>query len=315
MDVLDAVDEYLSAKRNSVTVKTYRWYNQRLQSFTDYCKLNDYTEMKQVTVLVVQRFISDLPTTNSYTRHGYAQVIKGFLSWCSQDEEFDVKERTVRRIELPKVEISEVHLFSDQDINKLFKSCDKLPYPHRARAIVHLLLDTGIRISELAYDNSRPKERTGLRLEHTYVSRDEDYFIRVMGKGRKTRTVGLGHETRLSLNRYIKRERGPSDCPYVFLSRRDEPLSVRMAEQLITDLGELANVHPCYPHLFRHTFAVNSLLNGVSELVLMRLMGHTSLESTKIYVRAMSEMQAMKSAPSVVDTLKGAGTGRYSGRG
>jgi len=77
-----------------------------------------------------------------------------------------------------------------------------------------------------------------------------------------------------------------------------------MLEQLILDLGDLAGVPDCHPHRFRHTFAVSQLLNGTSDLVLMQVLGHTSLEATKIYTRAMTQIQARQAAPSVVDRMQ-----------
>src|SRR5258708_13448388 len=74
-----------------------------------------------------------------------------------------------------------------------------------------------------------------------------------------------------------------------------------MLQQFLDELGESAGIErQVHPHLFRHTFAVNQLLAGTSNLVFMRLMGQTTLESTKIYVRAMNELQARKTAISVV---------------
>jgi len=138
----------------------------------------------------------------------------------------------------------------------------------------------------------------------------DDSYVRVMGKGRKSRTVGLGQLSTLALRRYLNRERsgyGSSNSDsnsYVFLAREGGPLSVRMLQQLLAELGEAAGVTGIHPHRFRHTFAVSQLLAGTSDLVLMRLLGHTTLEATKIYTRAMSQEQARKSAVSVMDRMR-----------
>ena len=125
-----------------------------------------------------------------------------------------------------------------------------------------------------------------------------------MGKGCKSRTIGPGQETSMAMRRYLNRERGHSTCLYVFLSCDDEPISVRVLQQLLHELGDLARVPDCHAHRFRHTFAVNSLLNGTSDLVLMQLLGHTTLEATKIYTQAMTQVQARNVTSSVVDRLK-----------
>lgn len=106
----------------------------------------------------------------------------------------------------------------------------QMPYPVRDKAMVSVPIDTGIRVAELAFDPSRPEETTGLRMEHVFLEL-HDSHIKVMGKGRKEREVGLGEQSRLALRRYITRYRRRSDSPYVFLGRTGEPLSVRGVEQ------------------------------------------------------------------------------------
>lgn len=305
MDIHNSIEEYLGAKQNAITSSTYAWYERFLGYFDEWCTKHRLTDLDQITAGYVQQFVSDSASTNSHTRHARAQIVKGFLSWCAQDDEMGVRKRTVERIEMPKIVQSEVELFTERDIARLMAACDKMMQPHRNRALVHILLDTGVRASELCFDSERPAdEETGLRIDNLILGRGTESFIRVMGKGRKARTVNLGEQTTIAMRRYLNRERGHSLSPYVFLSRDGDPLSVRMLQQLLNELGEHANVSNVHPHRFRHTFAVNQLLAGTSDLVLMRLMGHTTLDSTKIYVRAMSQQQARNAAVSVVDQMR-----------
>lgn len=304
MDISGAIEEYLAVKQNSITTSTYEWYATFLSLFADWCTQHQLIDLSALTPPHIQQFVAASPTPNTHTRHARAQVIKGFLAWCAEDPDMGIKERTVKRIQMPKMEQSDVSIFSDEEIFRLFRACEKTKHPHRNRAILHILLDTGIRAAELAFDSTRPEEETGLRLENIIFSRAGDSFVRVMGKGRKVRTVGIGQETQLAIRKYLNRERTRSESPYVFLGQNRDPFSVRMLQQLLHRLGELADVSDCHTHRFRHTFAVSQLMNGTSSLVLMQLMGHTTLEATKIYTRAISHVQARKAASSVVDRMK-----------
>jgi len=302
MLIRDAIEEYLATKRPSITHDTYEWYTYLLDFFQRWCDTHHLTVLAELKAPHVAQFVADTPSQNTHTRHARAQVVKSFLRWCSEDDELGVRERTVSRIEMPKIEQSEIHLFTDTDIRQLFKACDQTRDPHRNRAIIHLLLDTGVRASELCYDSTRPEEETGLRMANLFIGRGDSY-IRVMGKGRKPRSIGLGQQTSLAVRRYLSRERGHSLSQFVFLSRGDEPLSVRMLQQFLGTLGKLAHVPDCHAHRFRHTFAVMQLMQGTSDLVLMQLMGHTTLESTKLYTRAMTSLQARQSGKSPVDHM------------
>lgn len=295
------VDDYLWSNQHSLTSKTHRWYTQKLGVFVDWCEQANLT-LEHIKARTVSEFLSSLPQElSSYTKHGYAQVIKGFLRWCADDEDLGVTERSVKKIEMPKVEVSEIEIFTPLQLKALLKACNKMPYPARDRAILSILIDTGIRVSELAFDATRPNETTGLRLENVFLELHDSY-LKVMGKGRKEREVGLGEQSRVALRRYITRYRGKSQSPFVFLSRTGEPLTVRGVEQIITNVGEIARVERCYPHRFRHTFAVSYLVDGGSDLKLMKLLGHTSLHATQVYVRTMSRLQA-RNGQSVLDNL------------
>jgi site-specific recombinase XerD len=302
MLITDAIEEYLAAKKNAVTHDTYAWYAILLDQFQVWSNSHSLVHLNEIKPTHISQYVADTPSKNTHTRHGRAQVVKSFLQWCAEDDEMGVKDRTVKRIEMPKIEQSEIILFTDSEMRALFKACNQMRNPHRNNAIVHTLLDTGVRASELCYDATRPEEETGLLSTNLFLGRDDSY-IRVMGKGRKPRSIGLGTNSSSALRRYLNRERGHSPSPYVFLSRGDEPLSVRMLQQFLHQLGTLAHVDDCHPHRFRHTFAVSQLMHGTSDLVLMQLMGHTTLESTKIYTRAMTSLQARQASSSPVDHL------------
>jgi site-specific recombinase XerD len=225
MLITAAIEEYLACKENALTFSTYRWYTWLLDKFAQWCKEQNLTELTDITTTHVQRFVTSGPKMSTNTKHHKAQILKTFLRWCSVDDEMGVKERTVKRIEMPKVEQPAVEIYSEADIKRLLAACDQLRHPRRNKAILLVLLDTGIRIAELCYDSRRPEESTGLLLENVILGRRgmESYII-VMGKGRKTRSVKLGDESRIAIQRYINRERPRSELPYLFLAQGDEKL-------------------------------------------------------------------------------------------
>lgn len=303
----DTIDEYLSTKGLELRAKTMKWYTYHLGTLSDWCKENRISEPRElVTPQMLRRVNDEVHFENPTSRHGYMQVVRGFLNWCSTDEDLKIKELTLRRFRLPKVEEEDVEVFSDAEVKKLFKAAAQSVNPVRDAAIIQLLLDTGIRIAELMYDSTRPQERTGLLLSDVYLKKRgsaESSYIVVMGKGRKERSINIGVRAELALREYLRKERGRPNCTHLFVSRRNEPLGIRWTESLLKSLGEKAGIKDVHPHRFRHTFAVNALLSGVPELLLMRIMGHESLAATKIYVRAVSKLQARNAVPSTVDRI------------
>ena len=165
----------------------------------------------------------------------------------------------------------------------------------RDKAILAVLLDTGIRAGELC----------GLMLDCVHITAKEGY-LKVMGKGRKEREVPLGIKSRRLLHEYLKRFRpAVTDEDHAFLGHQHEPLSVNALDQMLYRLGRRAKIKGVRvsAHTWRHTFAINFLAQGGDVYVLSRLMGHESVQVTEVYLRAVQASQARKTSKSVLDNL------------
>ena len=308
MSTIDtAIQEYLFAKKMPVTAKTYRWYKQKLIVLSAWCAANNISQLGDLKASEIRRFLHSLtertPPLSSYTRRGYTQVTKQFLHWCAIEEDFEqeVNTKTSERIEYPKIDKTVIVPFSNYEIDQILAACDKedtKPLQARAKAIIYLLLDTGIRVSELAFDTTRPEETTGLRVDKTFLD-PSDPFIRVMGKGRKERDITMGQKSRMFLRKYMRYRNG-SSSPYLFLTRSGEPLSVRGVEALVTRLGERAHVSDCFVHRFRHTFAHQYHLVNKNIHELSLILGHTSVKVTENYLQKF----AWRGKYSVADNLE-----------
>jgi site-specific recombinase XerD len=134
----------------------------------------------------------------------------------------------------------------------------------RDRAIVLLLVDTGIRLGEIA----------GLRVEDV----DWDLEVAVVtGKGRRPRTVAFGRKVAQALDRYVRVRRQHADAQdtSLWLGRKGRLTSTGVA-QMLKRRAHAAGIGEIHPHLFRHTFAHQWLASGGSEGDLMRLAGWRS---------------------------------------
>jgi site-specific recombinase XerD len=306
MRVSQAVDDYRYSILD-LSPPTQRWYVQKLELFAEWCD-QEQIDLENLKASHVRRFIEGLrsrtnqqtgKTISSYTLRGYAQVIKGFLNWCAKEDGLEelVSEKTPKRIELPRVDAKVIETFTPDQIKRLFAACEKeftQTLTMRDKAILSVLLDTGIRASELV----------GLTLDNVFLSA-QDAYIRVFGKGRKEREVGLGKEARIALHRYITRYRqAGKEEQHVFLSRFTQPLTVNGLDQVIYRLGEWARISGvrCSAHTFRHTYAVSYLQAGGDVYKLSRLLGHTGVQVTENYLKAFKARDARMDGLSVLDT-------------
>lgn len=146
----------------------------------------------------------------------------------------------------------------------------------RNYALLHLMLQTGLRVNEVAE----------LKLADIELS-ERSGTVRVrLGKGRKTREIPLNTKVRRALKLYLSSRSTDVGIDHLFLSERKTPLSTRAIQAVITELATHAKITriKVSPHTLRHTFAINYLKQNPTNIVqLANLMGHESLDTTAIY--------------------------------
>jgi integrase len=154
---------------------------------------------------------------------------------------------------------------SDADLTKLLKACEGKDFlSRRDAAMLRLLLDTGMRRSELA----------GLKVSDI----DFDHSVAVvMGKGRRPRACPFGKQSAVALDRYlrIRAKHRDAERPELWLGLAG-PLTSHGIYQVIRNRTAAAGLGHINPHRFRHTFAHIWLSNGGTEGDLMRLAGWRS---------------------------------------
>lgn len=161
-------------------------------------------------------------------------------------------------------------------VQKLLESIDPAkPLGRRDLAILELFYASGLRLSEIC----------SVRLETLDL---DDGFIRVTGKGNKTRIVPVGGRARAALEDYLAHGRPKlvksRTSSQIFLSVRGGPLSPDRVRQIVKTRARQAGIEQnMYPHLLRHSFATHLLQNGADLRVIQELLGHADIGTTQIY--------------------------------
>lgn len=279
-----AVVLFLEAKRaQRLSPNTLRDYERTLRKFREYLPDGDQTKIDQITVLDIRRFMASLPLGRKSLLNVHVGL-SAFWTWMTR--EGLCAENLMKKVDRPRPEIRTIIPFSKDEVEKLLssleqskeyvrpgkKSCaHKIPNQRRNKAILLLLLDTGMRASELC----------GIRFKDFI---DESH-VRVYGKGGKERVLPLSPSTINAIDEYVKWERPPAKSinSHVFVTKTGKQLKACDLYHRILKIGERAGVH-AHPHRFRHTFAINFLRNGGDIYTLQAILGHSSLEMVKRYL-------------------------------
>ncbi len=161
----------------------------------------------------------------------------------------------------------------------------------RTHTILSLLIDTGMRIDEAL--ESRSKN----------VDFDQS-LITITGKGSKTRSVPISYEMRKRLWNWNKK-RGDNPCPYLFPTATYNRMEYHnYRRDLCVILKKLEIDERIHPHAFRHYFAITFLRKGGDLFRLSKILGHSDLSSTEIYLQSMG-MEAISEAHKQYSPLVG----------
>ncbi len=260
----------------------------------------------------LDRFISSFPKTLSDLNQIDKEMIYAFLS-----KEFDknYKSKTIARrlasikslfkylirseqishnpsinIKTPKVEKRLPNFVDIKVIDKLMEKPDlSTSKGLRDRAIIELFYSTGIRLSELAN-----LDLSSIIINRNKKSGEENYMIKVLGKGAKERIIPFGKEAKYWIDKYLNSRGfsinlGSKNLP-LFANSKEQPVAYSTIKRRIRNYIKLVSEgEGLGPHILRHSFATHMIDRGADIRSVQELLGHSSLSSTQIYTHIKPE--------------------------
>lgn len=201
-----------------------------------------------------------------YTLNSYLRGLNSFFTWLHENEHISEKVR-MKPLKAPQRVLK---VFSDSQIRLLLSFRPRTFHEHRLYAMVATALDCGTRIDELLT----------LRRENVDL---ENLLIKVIGKGNRERIIPFSQELRKTLYKFLKTH----ESSFVYPTLQGGKVYYRSAldqfKKLCKRLG-ISGVRLSW-HTLRHTFATCYLRDGGNIIYLSRILGHSSVQTTQMYVQ------------------------------
>jgi len=291
----------INARRLSPrTIESYEVILKKFELF-----LVDDPQFNTITSKQIQEFLVEQQHVTKKTLLNYYAVLSSLWTWAVLEEIVD--EHILRKIPPPKPEKREIIPLKERDVRDMMHNLKRsAPYSRpgkrmsdhtlltaaRNRAIVLMLVDTGIRASELC----------NLRIKDADI---RNHRIFVMGKGAKERLIPFSSRTGQSIWRYLATRGETTPIQPLYITASGRALTRHQLLHMLQRLGKRAGVDHVHPHRFRHTFAIQYLRNGGDPYTLQMMLGHTTLEMVKTYLKlAQTDLDASHQRASPVDNWR-----------
>lgn len=290
MSALEQVaSEYASylEKERTLSVHTIRAYLGDLESFFEHLERLGNEDLASVDIAQVRSWLATQQVRGGArtTLSRRAVSIRLFTKWATKKGY--IPKDIAANLATPKAHKKLPGVLTVADASTAMESLavraaeEETPISLRDVAIMEILYASGARVSELC----------GLDIDDVDYQRNT---IRVMGKGRKERTIPLGIPAINALNAWMKDGR-PSIATEkseraIFLGTRGKRIDQRAVRTLVYEtLEALEGVERMGPHALRHSAATHLLEGGADLRTVQEILGHSSLATTQIYTHVSTE--------------------------
>lgn len=262
------------------TLKGYRNNLLRLFNYLD-VKYN-IQDIEEVTSKQIKELFKELWKSGrkvTYT-NGLLKNYRSFFKYAMQEEYISINPCV--KVPWGKEDLILIKTFTDDEVKRMLDVFNGKDYISvRNKAIIAMLVDTGIRNNELCE----------LKRESIY-----DNYIKIFGKGYKERLVGVSPYLQKCIIKYVNARQGYFIYKNIgdnfFLSKNGKKLTIEAIERIVAKAGNIAGVDEtirCSPHTLRHYFAQAQLRNNLDVYSLSRLMGHNNIKITQRYLQSIQD--------------------------
>ena len=266
---------YLDFSENikGLSKNTTNSYRRDLNKFSKFLKASGVSDFDSLTEEMCSAWIADLFQNNVSARsiQRHVSSAKGFFNYLKKSGV--VRNSPFELINSPKSPSHLPNILSPEEVSQLLNFKPKNVQEKRDLAIIELIYSSGLRVSETVNTNLSDFE-------------DNKNFLRVLGKGSKTRLVPVGRYAKNAIEDWIiERNKLATKDSSLFVNLRGNRITTRSVQQRLKNIAIMQGLPPVNPHMLRHSFATHLLESSGDLRSIQELLGHSSLSTTQIYTR------------------------------
>jgi len=272
---------------------TYEKYKTVLNNFAKWLKQNDSEESDVAAVKIINysKTVKERGDKSNTLRH-YLIILRSFFNWCINHKFYT--EQPVLKEDMPKQERIEYNLLTEEQIETILRGdipkWSKMATAKRNRALVILLIQSGLRVSELAH----------LKIEDLDF---EQHSIRVShGKGDKFRYTTFPELSDRFVGEYLE-ERHSGNCggeSGLLFENNGKPFTRQGITTLVRAYVKRAvGRNDIGSHDLRHAYASWLITHGTELEQIQALLGHSSYATTVIYASHLCPKRISQNANNV----------------
>lgn len=240
-------------------------YKKDLEQFAGYLASLEKTDIRELKKEDIDGFIKKILSDN-YTKKSASRKLNSIRSFFRYlKNEGIINQNPALEVSHPKYTQQPPRVLTKLEYRALRDFAKNNP---RIYAMIEILLQTGIKISELA----------NLKIDDI-----KDNYL-VVKTGNQYREVPLNKSAKKAIDAYLKTKNSPKSNDYLFTTKTNKPMIVRNIRQIISRCFQEVEIGNATVNDLRNTFIVHQLSAGVSAEYVAKIVGHKRLSSTERYL-------------------------------
>jgi integrase/recombinase XerC len=257
---------YLSVERQ-YSIHTQQAYERDILQLLDFLEVQKINRWQDLNEENLNLFIIQLRHTGVSARsiRRYMSSIRNFLTYLTNQNQLD--NNCAAQLRTPKMDKKLPETLDYDQLLQLLNVKTGVKFERRDVAMIETIYSSGLRVSELVGLNKNDVDNV-------------QGFVKIIGKGGKTRHTPLGKSAQKAIAEYA----ATHDKTALFINQNGNRIGVRTVQNIIKKRALVAGIKiNVYPHMLRHAAATHFLQSSHDLRSAQEFLGHDSIRSTQIY--------------------------------